>query len=139
MVNQRELQERILAYRILQSKLDDNVKERDLITNKLIEVENTLVSIDEIKKTEEKTAFPMGSDVYVFAKSSNKEKLMIGIGANILMEKTFEEGKETLNKSKKELEKILDDIQKEINQISCSIEEMTPELQEMIEKSQRAD
>ena len=139
MVNQRELQERILAYRILQSKLDDNVKERDLITNKLIEVENTLVSIDEMKETKEETAFPMGSDVYVFAKNSNKEKLMIGIGANILMEKTFEESKEILNKSKKEFEKTLDDIQKEINQISCSIEEMTPELQEMIEKSQRAD
>jgi len=138
MVNQKELQERILAYRILQAKLEDNIKERDLITNKLIEVENTLTSIDEMKKNDEESAFPMGSDVYVFAKSPNKDKVLIGIGANILMEKTFEEGKEILNKRKKELEKNLNEIQKEISQISYSIEEMTPELQEMIEKSQRA-
>lgn len=138
MVDQKELQEKILTYRILQSKLDETVRQRELIINKMAEVENTLASVDESQKSEKETLFPLGSETYVFGKTTNKEKMLVGIGANIILEKTFEEGKGMLNNSKAELEKALKEIQDEMNRLSASIEELTPQLQKMMEQSQQA-
>ena len=139
MVNQKELQEKIMTYRILQSRLDETVKQRELVMNKIIEVENTLSSIDEIKKTENETLFPVGPETYVFGKVANKEKMLVGIGANIILEKTFDEGKEMLEKSRGELEMAMKEIQDEIVHLSSDLQQLTPKLQEMIEKSQQAD
>lgn len=138
MTNQKELQEKILAYRILQARLESIIKQRDLIVNKMVELQNTLATIDEVKKTEEETLFPLGSEAYVFGKPTNREKLIVEIGANVALEKTFEEGKKILSKRKDELEKTLAEIQKEISQLSSAIQELTPKIQDMIEKSQQA-
>jgi len=138
MTDQKELQEKILTYRILQARLESVIKQRDLILNKIFELENTLAGLEEVEKTEEETLFPLGSDAYVFCKPTNKEKLIVEIGANIALEKTFEEGKGTLNKRKAELEKALTETQSEISQLSSAIQDLTPEIQDMIEKSQQA-
>jgi prefoldin alpha subunit len=138
MVNQKELQEKILTYRVLQSRLDETIKQRDLLMNKIIEMENTLSSLDEIKKTDKETLFPIGPETFVSGKLTNKEKMLVGIGANIILEKTFDEGKEILKRSKDELERAMKEIQNEINRVSSDLQQLTPELQEMIEKSQKA-
>lgn len=138
MVNQKELQEKILAYRILQIRLESVIKERELIASKIFELENTLASISEIEKTGDETLFSLGSEAHAFGKLTNKERLIVEIGANIALEKTFEEGKETLNKRKSELEKVLKEIQKEIVQLTSAIQKIAPEIQAMIEKSQKA-
>ncbi len=138
MVDQRELQEKILTYRILQARLESLVKERDFITNKILELQTTIASIEEVKKGNEETLFPLGSAAYVSGKVTNGEKLIVEIGANVALEKSFEEGKNTLNSRKSELEKTLEEIQKEISQISSAVESLTPEIQDMIQKSQQA-
>ncbi len=138
MVNQQELQEKILTYRILQARLESIVKERDLIANKIVELQTTITTVDEVKKSDGETLFPVGSEAYVSGKVTNKEKLIVEIGANVAMEKGFEEGKDILNKRKTELEKALGEIQKELSQISTTIQQLTPEIQDMIQKSQQA-
>jgi prefoldin alpha subunit len=138
MVDQKELQQKIMTYRILQSKLEDMMKQREFIMNRMVELQNTIESLENTQKSEGETLFPLGPEVYVFGKTTEKDKMMVGIGANIVMEKSFEEGKDTLNKRKNEVEKTLAEIQHEMNHLSAAIQEMTPEIQEMIEKSQQA-
>ena len=136
MAEQRELQEKILTYRILQSRLDGLLKDRDLVANKIVELQTTITSIDEAKKSDGETLFPLGPEAYVSGKITNKEKVIVEIGANIALEKSFEEGKETLGKKKAELEKNLEDVQNEISEISSAIQELTPEIQAMIQSQQ---
>jgi prefoldin alpha subunit len=139
MVNQKELQEKIMTYRVLQSRLDETIKQRELVMNKIVEVENTLSSLDEIEKTDKESLFPVGPEAYVFGKLTNNKKMLVGIGANIILEKTFDEGKEMLKKGKDELEIAMKEIQDEISRLSADLQQLTPELQEMIEKSQKGD
>jgi len=136
MAEQRELQEKILTYRILQSRLDGLLKDRDLVANKIVELQTTITSIDEAKKSDGETLFHLGPEAYVSGKITNKEKVIVEIGANIALEKSFEEGKETLGKKKAELEKNLEDVQNEISEISSAIQELTPEIQAMIQSQQ---
>lgn len=136
MTNQKELQEKILAYRILQSKLEESLKQREILMNRIMEIENTIEAIEESGKNDKETLFPIGSDTFLLGKVTDKNKMLVGIGANILLEKSFEEGKESLNKNKVDLEIAMKEIQHEINHLSSDLQRLTPEIQEMVEKSQ---
>lgn len=136
MADQKELQEKILSYRILQSRLESLIRGRELIANKIVEIESTLASIDEFVNSKEKILFSLGSETYVFGEVNEKEKLIVGVGAGIALEKTMDEGKNTLNKRKTELEKIILDIQKEVMKVSVAIEQLAPEIQKLIESQQ---
>lgn len=131
MVDQRQLQEKMLAYRILESKLDGLLKQRDMVASKLVEIQTTEASIDEIEKSNEEILFPIGAEAYISGKVIDKKKIIVEIGAGIVLEKTVEEGKQTLDKRKTEIEAALNDIQTDIARISSSLEQLEPELQEM--------
>ncbi len=138
MVNQKELQEKILNYRIFQSRLESLLKERELIVNKMMELQNSIDSISEVGKTES-VLFPLGGEAHVFAKITDKEKMIVEIGANVALEKSFEEGKSILNKRKDELEKNLNEIQGEAQDISVAIGRLEPEIQRLMEQSQTTE
>jgi prefoldin alpha subunit len=100
MEKERELQEKILAYRIFESRLNALLKQRDLIVNKIVEINSTLESIDEIEKSDE-ALFSIGSEAYAKGKIVDKEKVIIEIGANIAIEKRHEGSKRNAREEKK--------------------------------------
>jgi prefoldin alpha subunit len=138
MVEQKELQEKILTYRILEARLNSLIKQRDLIASKLVEIQNTLESIDEIEKSKEEVLFHIGSEAYAFGKITEKKKMIVEIGANVALEKTMEEGREILNKRKAEMENTLNSVQRDITEISFIMEQLGPEIQEMAEQLEKS-
>lgn len=131
MVERKELQEKILAYRILEARLDSLLKQRNMLASKLIEIQTTLQSIDEIEKGKGEILFPIGSEAYTFGKVIDKKKLIVGIGANVALEKSVEKGKEILNKRRKELENALNGLQKSIVEISSNLGQLGPEIEKL--------
>jgi len=138
MTNQKELQEKIMTFRVLQSKLENLIKQRDFLSNKLFEIENTLESIKDLLGSKDKTLFSLGSEAYIFGKVENMEKMILEIGAGIAVEKNIDEGKEILNKRKEEMDKIMLDIQREIGRASSLMEQLSPEIENLM-GSQQAD
>ena len=136
MVNQKELQEKMLIYRTLESRLEALTRQRDLVSSKIAELMSTLSSLDEIGKDQENILFRLGSEAYTYGNITNKDKVLVEVGAGIVMEKLVEDGKETLNKRKTEMEGILKDIQNNTSQISNAMNQLGPEINELIQKSQ---
>lgn len=136
MVEEKELQERILTYRVLESRLDSLLKQREMLASKLVEIQSTLFSIDEIEKSKEDILFPIGSEAYSFGKVTDKKRMIIEIGANVALEKNVEEGKEILNRRKAEMENALNSMQRDIMEISSAMGQLEPEIQEMAEQMQ---
>ncbi len=128
---EKELQEKMLMYRILEARLDGLVKQRDFVASKIIELQTTLASIDEVEKSNGEILFPIGGEAYTRADSVQKGKLIISIGANVALEKTAEEGKVILSKRKSELEKAANEMQNEIVKISNTLSSLAPEIQEL--------
>lgn len=128
-MDEKELQEKIAAYRILESRIEGLAKQRENIANKLIEVQNTLNSLEEVEKSEE-VLFPVGAEAYVHGKITEKNKMIVEIGAGIAMEKTLEEAKQVLNERKENITKILENIQKDMVSISSRMEDLGTEIQE---------
>src|SRR3990170_4044321 len=134
MADKKELQEKILTYRILESKLDSLLKQRDMMTSRFLEVQNAIQSIDEIEKSKNEILFPIGSGVYTVGKVAEKDKLIVEIGANVAIEKNPGEGKQMLTKRKSDIENGLNSIQMGIAEISSSLEQLGQEIQELSEK-----
>ena len=137
MNEQREFQEKVLAYRILESRLNSLAQQRELITNKLIEIQTTLNSIDEIEKSKEEVLFPLGSEAYAFGKVADKTKMIVEVGAGVALEKTVGEAKEILKSRMTDIENALTTVQRNMQEASESLEVLEPELQQMMEKQQR--
>jgi prefoldin alpha subunit len=135
MVNEKELQEKMLIYRTLEARLEAMAKQRDLITSKVVETVGTLLSIEEIEKNKENIWFKLGSDAYAQGDIAKASKIFVEIGAGVVLEKTIEEGKGTLNKRKQEMENALKDIQNDVSQISNAMRQLAPEINELIKKS----
>jgi len=137
MEEKEELQEKILAYRILEARLDSLLKQRNMLASKLIEIQTTLQSIDEIEKGKGEVLFPIGSETYIFGKVTDKKKLIVGIGANAALEKSVEKGKEILNKRKAEIENTLNGMQKNIAEISSSLSQLGSEIEKLAKESEK--
>jgi len=133
---QKELQENIMAYRLLEAKLDALVKQRDLVASKIMEISTTLDSIDELIKSKEDLLFPIGAEAFTFGKISDAKKIIIGIGMNVAIEKDVEDGKKILTERQKELEQALDSIQQETHNVMHGLENLGPKIQKMISKAQ---
>ncbi|MCS7106253.1 MAG: hypothetical protein NZ942_02980, partial [Candidatus Aenigmarchaeota archaeon] len=72
-MEKKELQEKILFYRLLEAKLNSLLKEREILIAKTIEIQTTLQSIEEINKGKE-ILFALGSEAYAFGKLKEKDK-----------------------------------------------------------------
>ena len=134
---EKKLQEKMLAYRMLESRLNNMAKQRDMIISKMMEIQSTLMTVEEIERGSEDVLFPIGSAAYIRGKPTNKEKIIVEIGAGIVMEKTPTETKKLLEERKKELELAADSLGKEMQNIASSMQKIEADAQEMVIKAQK--
>jgi prefoldin alpha subunit len=133
---QKELQQKMLAYRILESRIDSLLKQREFLANKLVDAQTTLESIDEIEKSKEDVLFPLGSAAYTFGRIVDKNKMIVEVGAGVAIEKNFIEARDILNERKNDVENVLTTVQRNIQETSESLQMLEPQIQEMIQKQQ---
>jgi len=134
MVSEKELQEKIMVYRIVESRLDALIRQRDLFLNKIAELLNTVASIDEIAKSKGEILFPIGSEAYSFGNTVDKDKIIVEIGAGIALEKNFDEAKEIIQKRRADIELAVKDIQEDVQKLSESLYSLQFEIQHLAEK-----
>lgn len=139
MVSEKELQEKVMVYRIIQSRLDALIRQRDIFFNKIVELQNTLVSIDEIAKSKDEILFPIGSEAYSFGKAVDKEKIIVEIGAGIALEKNFEEAKETVRARRGDIETAVKELNQEIENYSNSLFVLEPEIQKLMQSKETTE
>jgi len=128
------LQEKILQYRILESRVETLNKQLNLISAKIEELEHTKNGLEELEKCNQLN-FSLGSEVYVKGEVTDKKKVFVGIGANIFIEKTFEEAIQVLKKRKEELEKIVQQIQSEISNLLSVLQQIGREIKKEVDKN----
>ena len=135
-MSEKELQEKILSYRLLEARTDSTVKQRDFLISKIMELQSTLKSIDELEKSEGEILFPVGGEAYKTGKVVNDDKMVVEIGANVALEKSTKEGKAMLEKRKGELESSVNGLQQELIRIYEIMNKLGPEIQNLADKNQ---
>ena len=139
MSDKEGIREKLIRYRTLESRINAFTSRRNLLVAKMLEIENTLNSIDEIEKNQEKEILiPIGSNVHVPGKLRRIDKIIVELGANVAIENSVEEAKQILVKRKKILENGLMVLEKEIVKLSNEMLKLEPEIRDLIEKARRS-
>jgi prefoldin alpha subunit len=134
MEEEKDLQEKILAHRLIEARIEGLLRERETLIKSLLEIGESIKGIEELKKKGEDVLFSLGSQTYVPCKIVEKDKIIVEVGANVAIEKSLEEGRKILEKRKEEMEKAIANIESAINQLSSSLKDLSEEIREMIEK-----
>ncbi|MDI6806675.1 MAG: prefoldin subunit alpha [Candidatus Aenigmarchaeota archaeon] len=136
MVEKTELQEKVLAYRILEARLSGLMEQRKTLIDKIAEIQLTQASIDEIK-TGARMLVPLGAEAHIFGEVVDDSKIIVEVGAGIALEKTIQEGKELLGKRMEEMKNVLVQVENNIAEVSMNLEKLGPEIQELVKTLSR--
>ena len=136
MSDKKEFQEKLLLYQLLENKINSLMKRRDLVLNKIMEIETTISSLEELDKNKgEDILFPLGSNTFIPGTIKKKEKVIVELGANVAVEKDIEKTKEILQVGKNNLQTSLQTIEKELITSSREMAKLEPEIRYMVERT----
>ena len=118
--------------------------EVNVLQRSLVEHQNALEILKLYKSSEQKeseTLLPIGGAVYLPVNITRPNKVIVGVGANIFLEKSVEEAiqrvSESMNNIKKAVEdrvKSLEDLKNKYEEISAAIAELQFKMQEANKK-----
>jgi prefoldin alpha subunit len=77
----------------------------------------------EKEKENSELLVPIGGNSYIKAKLENSDKVIIGVGAGVSVEKTLQEAKEIVKKRQENLEKTRMSLQQQLGQVAERISE----------------
>ncbi len=135
---QKELQEKLVLYQLLQQTLESLKGQALLLQNRFVELETTKQALEDIKglNAANETLVPLGSGFYVHGKINDTKKLLVNVGAGVMLNKEIGPSMDMINEKRAEVEKALESIQENLNHIVQRINQIGAELQEVI-SSQR--
>jgi prefoldin alpha subunit len=126
---EKELREKVTAYRILESRIKGLAQQREFLASKILEVRTTMASMDDVVKSKGDVLFSLGSEAHVRGNIKDKENLIVEIGAGIALEKNVEDARVTLERRLKELEDAFSNLQNEIVRVSSTMSELESQLE----------
>ena len=129
-----ELKEKIIAYRILQSRLESLVRNINLIEERIRDLENVIGCIEALDDKE--AVFSLGSEVYVKGKVIEKNEFFVDIGSDIIVKMNKEKVREFLNEKMEIFKKNYESLKKEIKNINEKLSKMEPEIRKILERSE---
>ncbi len=132
----QEVQEKLVLYQLLQRHLEDLRQQALLLERVFIEIETTRQTVDDLKKLkdENETFVSLGSGVFIHGRVPGTKKLLIDIGAGVLVEKNTGSTDDILDDKRKELENASRELENEMANTLKKMNELGMELERMTKK-----
>lgn len=132
----RELQRILLDLRESQQTAQNLQTQITLLSNTIEEVDDTTETIRGIKKLDSKTdvLVPIGSNSFLRAKLIENDKVLSGLGAELVAERDPDKAIEVLEEQKKEFSESIRRAREELEKLSDHIEELRPRAEELLAK-----
>jgi len=129
-VERAEQEERIrrlsAEYLVLRNLVQELQRRVDALNRVLMEISDTISSLESVKELDEEhfILFPIGFMSYVKGKVVNKNKVLINVGAGVVIEKTVEEAMEYLKDKQKTIQLELRTTVAQLQQASARLSEL---------------
>jgi len=129
------------------SEMNDNQAVVDLLRQQisalagsLSEISMTIGAIKAMKEVKPDTEIlvPIGSDSFIAAKISSVEKVVTGLGADTMAEKSAEDTVKALESRAAEVEKAIEQTRVELDKLEERIEAIRPEAERLMGKAREA-
>jgi prefoldin alpha subunit len=131
----KEFQEKLMRYQILDNRVKGLMNRRDFLVNRVLEIESTLNSMEDVEKSKGDEIFlPLGSSVHAPGTLHKTKKMIVELGADIAIECTAEKAKVILENRKKTIEDGLQAVEGELVSLSNELVRLEPEIRSILEK-----
>ena len=132
--DKQKAQELLLLYQLLQKNIELLSQQLSMAEKSLLEIEVSEHAVHDFEQLAENTEMivPLGSNCFAYGKSTEKKKLLVGVGANLVVSKDAKETLAFLAARKAEIEKVRTKLETEIKHSLDKINELTPQLQQFI-------
>jgi prefoldin alpha subunit len=137
---QKKLQRTLSELRNHQATTEALRQNLSLLTASLSELSMTVEAIKTIKRLKPGADIlvPIGSDSFIAAKLGTTEKIITGLGADVVAERSITDAIVTLQDRMAELEQALSKTREELEKLGKRIEALTPEAERLLEKARKA-
>ena len=134
-MSQESTREQLVAQYTLLARLAEEARRRiELFNDTINDIANARRAVEEIAASEGeiKILVPLGSGVLAKAVIVDKERFLVNIGANVVVEKTFEAAQRLLEYREKSIREAL---QRQVSEYQAIMAKLA-ELEQMIQASQ---
>ena len=123
--------------KMMEDFLNELSQREQMVIAQVIQSKGASEAVKNLNSGVQELLVPLGSSVYLKMKSSSEiGKLIVGIGANIAVEKSKEEALLSLDESVKALEALNTSIQAQKNELAQRIGSARAELNEIVQQAQ---
>jgi len=137
MSDQEKLQSVAANLKMMEEYLNELTQRAQMVTAQVIQSRGASEAVKSLNSGAQEILVPLGSSVYLKLKSSSDiGKLIVGIGANVAVEKSKDEALDSLDESAKALEGLNTSIQTQRNELEQRIGAARAELNEIVQQAQ---
>ncbi|MEM3061322.1 MAG: prefoldin subunit alpha [Candidatus Bathyarchaeia archaeon] len=130
------LRQKIIELRILEGSINLLQSRLEIINAALNEIMLATSTLEGARGIPEgsKALIPVGAGSFLRAELTDVEKVIVGVGANVCIEKSIEESINELKNRKAEFEKAKTSIQQQLEQTTLKLEEEQKNFEELMKK-----
>lgn len=129
MDNKEELREKLIQFEILKEETKKIENEIINFESKRAELEIVGLSLDEIKgQTGKDLLIPLGSGTFIKGQLTEDNKILINVGANVVVEKTISEAKDIIKEQMEQISKARSFLEKDLMRFIQQLRLLEPEL-----------
>jgi prefoldin alpha subunit len=122
--------------RILEGTAEALQSRINLVRAALTELRVASMTLEGVKKEKKDASLfvPIGGGSYIKAKLESAEEVIVGLGADVAVERTMKEARDNVENRMEELEKAGTSLGQQLNEVIVKIEEHRRELEEVTAK-----
>jgi prefoldin alpha subunit len=132
--NEEELRKTSVELRLLEQTADALQARLNMINAVATDLSYANTTLESLEKEKESSELlvPIGGTSYIKAKLDNPDRIIVGIGAGVSVEKTRQEAKEIIKKRSDDLEKTKMSMQQQFTQVMQKINEDREKLDALV-------
>ncbi|MGB9842255.1 MAG: prefoldin subunit alpha [Candidatus Bathyarchaeales archaeon] len=117
---EEELRRLSIEMRLLEQTAETLQQRISMITAAMTDLSYAQMTLESVEKEKENTELlvPIGGGSYLKAKLAAPDKVVVGIGAGVSVEKTLQEAKDMVKERLEEMEKTLNAVQQQFAQVA---------------------
>jgi len=132
--SEEELRRLSVELRFLEQTAEALQSRINMVNAVITDLTYTSMALDGLEKEKENSELlvPIGGNSYIKAKLENPDKVIVGMGAGISVEKTLQEAKEIIKKRLENLEKTRMSLQQQLAQVAERIGEDREKFEKLV-------
>ncbi len=138
MTDETAIRENMMRLETAKAQLEALSKQQELIQLAVEEHVKARETVKNLVKSApgDELMIPVGADSYIFAKSSERKDVVLGVGSGVSVQRSAEEAEKILDARVEELAQAFQRVAEMAAQTEQSVQELSEKIQEQYEKAQ---